>query len=102
MPRFLVKWEMNSCAFPIDPEQQGKIIASLLQMVKEDEKAGVGLNWGMYPEANKGISFSDQNEEELATTLMKYSPYIFFRVKPLLSLDQAMRAFKKAIEVKKK
>ena len=102
MPKFLIKWEMNSCAFPIDPQQREKIIASLLQMVKEDQKTGVGLNWGMYPEANKGISFSDQNEEELATRLMKYSPYILFRVKPLLSLDQTMRAFKKAMEAKKR
>jgi len=88
--------------FPVDPEQQGKLMSSLFQMVKEDEKAGACLNWAMFPETSRGISFTNQNEEELAARLMKYSPYIMFKVKPLLSLDQAMRAFQKAVESRKK
>lgn len=87
---------------PVEPEQKGKLIASLFQMLKEDEKAGVCMNWAMFPEASGGISFSNQNEEELASRLMKYSPYIIFKVKPILSLDQAMRAFQKAAESMKK
>lgn len=101
MPKFLVKWEMNPCMFPANPEEQGKLIATLFKMVKEDETAGVCQNWGMFPEANAGISFSDQGVEELAAILMKYTPYIVFRVKPLLSLDQAVRAFQKTGEDRK-
>lgn len=96
MPKFLVRWKMNPQMIPADPEAQGKLMLSLFQMAKEDEQAGICLNWGMFPEASEGISFSDQSGEELASRLMKYYPYIFFKVKPLLSLDQAMRAFQKA------
>ncbi len=102
MPKFLVRWEMNSCMLPADPEEQGKLFTSLFRMLKEDEKTGVCMNWGMFPEANAGISLSDQSAEELSARLMQYSPYIDFEVKPLLSLDQAMRAFQKAGEEARK
>ncbi len=56
----------------------------------------------MFLEAGRGIRLSNQNEEELATRLINYSPYIIFRVKPLLSLIQAMRAIRKAGGTRKK
>jgi hypothetical protein len=102
MPKFLVRWKMNPHMIPADPEAQGKLMSSLFQMAKDDEKAGVCLNWAMFPEASGGISFSHQSEEELASILMKYYPYIFFKVKPLLSLDQSMRAFQKTAQSMKK
>ena len=102
MPKFLVRWKLNHHKFPTDPEEQGKMVTNLFQMVKDDVAAGVCLDWAMFPEIDQGISFSNEGEEELTAILMKYYPYIFHEVKPLVSLDQAMRAFQKSAESMKK
>jgi hypothetical protein len=102
MPKYLVKWKINHHMMPEESEDIGKVMSCLMQMVKDDIESGACLSWYMFPESNRGVSFSDQSEEELTATLMKYYPYIFFRVKPLITFDQAMQAFEKQAELCKK
>jgi hypothetical protein len=97
MTRYLVKWEVNPCMLPIQPEEREKLLSAMFEMERADEAAGICVGWGMYVDMSGGVSFSDMNEVDLQSALMKYYPYIQFEIRPILSLDQAIQAMQNAV-----
>lgn len=60
-----------------------------MNMVDEDFKSGM-LDWGEFVGGGAGYAINEGTEQDLALGLMKYSPYIKFKVYPVLSASQTV------------
>lgn len=98
MARYYVKWEMKPQMTPTTPEETLKLLLSLLEMTKQGMQAGIIKDWGCVPGEPCGYSIIEQpSEVEFGTDSLKWMPYVNFEVKPVLTVDQAIESFKKAI-----
>ena len=98
MAKFLVMWKLDTKMMPESPEEQIGVFSRLMAMVKDDFKSGM-VDWGEFVGGNAGYSIAEGTEQELALDLMKYTPYVKFKVYPTLSVDQVeenMKAISKA------
>lgn len=97
MPKFYVKWWLEPTKVPTDAEQRIKGWSAMLEMVKADLNAGLTKDWGIAAGGDHGYSVNEAaNEAELFTRLLKWIPYAHFEVVPVLTVDQAIEAIKKA------
>ena len=87
MAKFLILWESDTTRMPESPEEQMVLFNRLMNMVDEDFKSGM-LDWGEFVGGGAGYVISEGTEQELALALMKYSPYMKFKVHPVLSVSQ--------------
>ena len=93
MTKFLGLWKEDTSKIPVSPEEQISLATNLLNMVKEDFKNGG--DWGEFAGGGAGYCVSEGTEQEVALALMKYSPYVKFKVYPVLSVDQELENLKK-------
>jgi len=99
MTKFYMTWELKQEAIPGDPEDAAKLWLAQLDMIKDQFKDGITTDWGLFAGELRGYSVSgDMSEEELHTLLLQWSPYVNFKVKAVLTPDQAITAVKKSIE----
>ncbi len=63
-------------------------------MVKKDFEIGL-WDWGLFASLGAGYSISEGTEQDIAQRLLKYYPYLKFKVYPILSVEQAMEIVKK-------
>jgi hypothetical protein len=94
MTKFLTLWKLDTTKIPEEPDEQVAIYTKLLNMVKEDFES-YKMDWGEFVGGGVGYSISEGTEQEIALSLMKYSPYIRFKVHPVLSLEQTFENMKK-------
>lgn len=87
MAKFLILWEFDTTRMPESPEEQMVLFNRLMNIVDEDFKSGM-LDWGEFVGGHTGYAISEGTEQELALGLVKYSPYIKFKVHPVLSATQ--------------
>jgi hypothetical protein len=98
MSRFYLKWNLTSSATPSDPEQRVKLWLSMLEMVKADMKAGKLKDWGMCNNGDSGYAiYEEANDADLFTSLLKWMPNVTFDAKPVLTVDEAIAAIKRAV-----
>jgi hypothetical protein len=95
MSKFLILWELDTTKLPEKPEQALSLYIEQLNMIKEDFKKDTKLDWGLFAGSNSGYSVSEGTEQEIDFGLLKYSPYVKFRVFPVLSVDQVLENVKK-------
>ena len=96
MPRYYLQWETKESLIATDPVKGAKLALSLLEMVKQDMQTGRTKDWGYIPGESRGYSIVEEsNESDLAIGMMKWTPYLNFEVKPVLTLDQTIESFKK-------
>lgn len=98
MGKFLVLWKMDKTMMPESSEGQMELFSRLMAMVREQYKSGM-LDWGQFVSGNAGYCIVEGTEQELALDLMKFNPYVRFKVYPALSVDQVeenMKAISKA------
>lgn len=93
MTKFLGLWKEDTAKMPVSPEEQISLSTNLLNMVKEDFK-NEG-DWGEFAGGGAGYFVSEGTEQEVALALMKYSPYIKFKLFPVLSVEQVLENIKK-------
>ncbi len=92
MTKFLTLWKTDMTKAPDKPEELMALRTKFLNMIKEDFKSG---DWGEYASGHEGYGISEGTEQEIALVLMKYSPYIKFKVYPVLSVEQELEIVKK-------
>jgi hypothetical protein len=90
----LLLWESNTAFIPKDPKERIALWMRMLQSVKTAIDSGITETWGISPSGDKGFSITNQNEQELLTSLTAYSPYVKFKVLKMLSIDEAIAAVK--------
>ncbi len=88
MTKFLVLWETDMSRVPENPEEQMAFYTKLQNMVKDDLERGETKDFGMFLNGIEGYTIEEGNEEEIALSTMKYSPYIKCRVYPVISVSQ--------------
>jgi hypothetical protein len=102
MTKFHIEWQKNPSLTPTDPAKMIQLNLSLLEMVKAELKAGRLTDWGHYCNGSSGYCIVEGTETDMVPTLLKYSPYILFDVKPVISVDQSIEANKLAAQSKTK
>ena len=98
MSKFYVRWQTNPQMIPSIPEERRKVLLSLLEMVKQDIKAGKIRDWGNVPGESAGyLIMEEASETDLLASLLKFMPYVGFEVKPILNVDQTIEAYKRVV-----
>jgi Domain of unknown function (DUF3303) len=97
MTKYLLKWKLNPLTTPEDPEKRVKLWVSMLEMVKASLKSGEFIDWGAYVDINGGYCIGEGTEVEAFASMLKWTPYVIFDAKPVLSVDQAIGEINKAI-----
>lgn len=98
MGKYLVLWEVDPTRVPIDPKERGSAWLAMAEMVKQDMKKGLAKDWGIFPGELSGYSIEEGTEMDLMNATMQYAPYIKFKVYPVASLDQAVKAIKASMK----
>jgi hypothetical protein len=89
MAKFLIIWEIDTARIPESPEEQIRHHTMMVNMVKEDLKRGKTLDWGMFAGGELGgYAIFNGTEQEITMENWKYSPYIKFKIYPILSVNQ--------------
>jgi hypothetical protein len=98
MAKYYLRWQMNPQITITNPEERAKLLFSLLEMTKQDLQAGKLKDWGCFPGETCGYAIREAaSEVDIATDTMKFVPYVIFEVKPVLTVDQIIEAFKKGL-----
>ena len=90
----LILLEMNESLIPSDPEEGMKFNMGNLERVKEGLETGGLKMWGVSPGGNKGFAITDFEGKELFAMTATWAPYVRFKVKPMISADEAIEVMK--------
>jgi hypothetical protein len=94
MGRYLLLWDLDPTKIPVDIKERGNGFTMLLDMVKEDMKAGKTKDWGVFVGEFAGYSVTEDTEVELMSRLQRYAPYVHFKVHPIGSVAQVEEMIK--------
>ena len=90
----LIHWKSNDSYIPSDPEEQMKFHLSNLERVKQSLESGDMKMWGLSPAGGKGFAIAEGDSKKIFSMTATWSPYISFKVKPMLSVDEAIAVLK--------
>ena len=100
MTRYLVKWKAESC-FPPSKEERLKNWIRMAEMIKSDIASGIMKEWGISAGSGAGFALVEGSETDVWELCIKYRPFVFFEVTPIISIDQYLDTIKKmAAQVK--
>lgn len=95
MGKYLMLWEVDQSRVPVSAKERGTGSSLLLEMVKQDLKSGKLKDWGAFVGENNGYLIAEGTEVEVGNTLLRFAPYILFKVHPIASVDQIAEVIKK-------
>jgi hypothetical protein len=102
MAKFYLKWHMNPTSIPKNPEERGKLMLSMLETLRADLNSGALTDWGLYSDASgqcsdasEGYMLAETDETSLRATIQKWSPYVIFDIKPVMTVDQTIAGIKR-------
>ena len=95
MAKFLTLWEIDTTKLPEKLEEQMSLYTKLMDMLKEDIESRHKMDWGEFVNVNEGYSIYEGTEQEVWLSLVKYTPYLKFKVYPVLSYEQVIENMKK-------
>lgn len=98
MAKYLVLWEADPSKLPIDPKERGAALSALLDMVKQDIKEGITIDWGSFLGEGRGYSVDEESEMELEKRLQRYVPFVTFKVHRIMSVEQIAEVAKSLTE----
>ena len=98
MAKFLTLWEIDTNRLSESPEEQIRHQTMMVNMVKEDLKRGITLDWGMFAGGELGgYAICEGTEEEITMENLKYVPYIKCKTYPILSVKQVEKIIPKLL-----
>ncbi len=95
MAKFLTLWEVDRTKLPEKPEEQMPLYTKLMDMLKGDLESKHKMDWGQFANVNEGYFTYEGTEQEIWLSLLKYTPYIKFKVYTVLSYEQVIDNMKK-------
>jgi hypothetical protein len=96
LTKYYVKWQLNPNIFIEDPEARAKGWLQMLQMVKENMKAGKTLDWGNCSDGSGGYAIMEASSEAaLFAEILKWTPYVSFDARPVISVDETIKTIQK-------
>jgi hypothetical protein len=94
MGRYLVMWEVDPSRVPVDAKERGGAWSLLMAMIKQSREAGKLKDFGTFTGEINGFSVYEGTDVEVANILVQYSPYVSFKVHPLLTESQTNEVIK--------
>ncbi len=94
MAKYLVTWEGDRSRFPVDPKERAKMVAGMLEMVKQMITEGKTSDWGIFLNGTAGYSVREGEALELFNDLQKFAPYISYNIQQVLSVEEALKSVK--------
>jgi len=88
MGKYLLIWEFDRTRIPVDIKERGTGLNMLMEMVKQDIKKGLIKGWGVFPGEFAGYTVVEGIEVELMNLIQQYTPFVYFKVHPLGSVEQ--------------
>jgi hypothetical protein len=96
----LIKWEVETKFLAKTPEERLKMQVQMQKWVKEDVEKGIHTAWGMDLSGMSGIALTNLDGEDLYLAMMRFSPLIKFKVKRMLTIDEAIDATQKLVKMR--
>lgn len=82
---------------PATAEEIGNLYSNMLKMVKEDMRYGSISEWGQFGNGNDGYAISEVKAIiHLAAVMPKYRPYVTWKIRPVLDIDESMAVIQDA------
>lgn len=95
----LIKWEVETKFLAKTPEERLKMQVQMQKWVKEDVEKGIHTAWGMDLGGMSGFALTNLDGEDLYLAMMRFSPLIKFKVKRMLTIDEAIDATQKLVKM---
>ncbi len=96
----LIKWEVEKKFLAKTPEERLKMQVQMQKWVKEDVEKGIHTAWGLDLGGMSGFALTDLDGEDLYLAMMRFSPLIKFKVKRMLTIDEAIDATQKLVKMR--
>lgn len=88
MAKYLLLWEVDQNKVPADRKERAALWGPMIQMVKQQIKAGTTKEWGVFAGGLQGFSVTEGDEMKLSENVQKYLPYVTFTAHPIITIDQ--------------
>ena len=96
----LIKWEVEKKFLAKTPEERLKMQVQMQKWVKEDVEKGIHTAWGLDLGGMSGFALTNLDGEDLYLAMMRFSPLIKFKVKRMLTIDEAIDATQKLVKMR--
>jgi hypothetical protein len=96
----LIKWEVETKFLAKTPEERLKMKVQMQKWVKEDVEKGIHTAWGIDLGGMSGFALTNLDGEDLYLAMMRFSPLIKFKVKRMLTIDEAIDATQKLVKMR--
>jgi hypothetical protein len=94
MGKYLLLWELDRTKIPADPKERGVEFNMLMRVIKQDIKKGILKDWGIFVGESHGYSVVQGTEVEVIKAIQRYTPFVYFAVHPIASVNQAGEVIK--------
>ncbi len=99
MTKFFIRWRVDHSMLPkpATPEEIGNLYSTMLKMVKDDLHYGSIREWGQFGNGRDGYAISTVKDIiDLAAVMSKYRPYVTWKIRPVLDVDESMAVIQDA------
>jgi hypothetical protein len=90
----LMIWKSKESYIPSDPEERMKFHMNNLERIKQGVDNGDLKMWGVSPAGAKGFAVVEADSKEIFAMTATWTPAISFKIKPMLSVDEAIDVLK--------
>ena len=94
MGRYILFQEADETKIHIYPTVSRKSWLAACEMVRQDFETGIIKDWGVILGQAKGFAIDEGTEEEIQKAILQYIPYFRFKVIPIRTIDQHIKALK--------
>ena len=98
MPKYLITWEVDPTRVPADSKERGAMWSMMTDQVKQDLIEGRDEDWGCFVGEPSGYSIVEGTEIDIAKDLQRFYPYITFKVRQVMSVDDVAELAKSMME----
>ncbi len=94
MARYMALWEVDTSRIPEDPKAKKAQQLGFQELVAKHLKEGVIKEWGAFAGEMCGYAIIEGSSVELATRTFMWVPFVKFKVRELMTIDEVIKATK--------
>ena len=94
MGKYLLLWEIDPTKIPVDLKERGGEFGALMKVIKQDMKAGILRDWGLFVGEHNGYSVVEGTEVEVIKATQRYTPFVCFAAHPIASVNHTGKMIK--------
>jgi len=94
MSKYLILWESDMSRMPTAPNEQAALVGKQMEMTKKALDEGQITDWGIFAGSGAGYAISEGTAMDSFKGAMQFSPYVKFKVLPVLSIDEVAEVMK--------